>query len=246
MGALTEKLSKLLEGAIYRSTPVQGLEKNGETWRILTPWSAYDADAVCLAVPSYAAARILKENYPELSGQLEQIRFEPVATLNYLFRREAVNHPLNGFGFVVPAAEKSCLIGCSFSHQKFEGRVAGDDRVLLRAFAGGAYGRALLDDTDEHVIETVLAEVKKILGITEEPLKIKLSRYPQGMPQYEVGHLKRTEEIFDSAKKEKGLFLTGLSYQGIGIPDCVKAARETAAEMEQFFLSRALSLESRV
>lgn len=244
MGSLVEKLEKKLENFICHSTPIQTVEKEGQGWRVLTPWSAYDADALCLAIPSHEAARMLSEACPELSNQLTAIRFEPVATINYLFERRAVKHPLDGFGFVVPASEKSNLIGCSFSHQKFEGRVFDKQYVLLRAFAGGAYGDALFREEDEKVIATVFDELKTILKITGDPIKTQLSRYPKGMPQYEVGHLEHVHQIFSLAQKEKGLFLTGLSYHGIGIPDCVRSAGETAEKMSAFLETLGAHLRS--
>ena len=172
----------------------------------------------------------------ELAQKLNAIHFESVATINFVFERKNVLHPLNGFGFVVPAAEKRSLIGCSFSHQKFEGRVLNAEHVLLRAFVGGAYGRDIFKKADAEMTAAILDDLKNILGISSAPLQTLLRRYPQGMPQYEVGHLERVREIFDTAANERGLFLTGNSYLGIGIPDCVRHAKETAEQIGKWVM----------
>ncbi len=234
MGSLPEKLAETLDGFILRATPVAQIEREGGQWQVQTPWSAYEADAVCVAVPSHAAAKMLRTDFPELSSRLNEIRYEPVATVNFLVSRNAVGHPLDGFGFVVPASEKSGLIGCSFSHQKFEGRVAHENHVLLRAFVGGAYGHTVFNQPDEVMLSGVFSELKKILNISGEPVETLLRRYPLGMPQYEVGHLKRVEEIFQEAEKFPGLYFSGIAYRGIGIPDCVKSAKETAEKIKNY------------
>lgn len=234
METLIEKLQMLLSEKIQLSSSVKKIERRMKGWGVQTGWSSYEADAVCIATPSYEAGRMIQETFPSLAVQLSAIRFEPVATLNFLFHRKDVKHPLDGFGFVVPAIEKRGLIGCSFSHQKFEGRVLDSDQVLLRAFVGGAYGHEMFKKSDEEMINHTLGELREILGISAVPLKIHLKRYPHGMPQYEVGHLDRVKRIFETAQQEPGLFLVGNSYSGIGIPDCIHNAKITAAKIAAY------------
>ncbi len=51
------------------------------------------------------------------------------------------------------------------------------------------------------------------------------------MPQYRVGHRERVQRIRTLAAAQPGLFLTGNGYDGMGIPDCIHQARETATQM---------------
>ena len=46
------------------------------------------------------------------------------------------------------------------------------------------------------------------------------------LPQADVGHLGRVAEI--EAQLPESIFVTGSSYRGIGVPDCVRQGRETA------------------
>jgi len=98
----------------------------GKTWL---------ADAVVLALPAYAAAKVIAECDDVLASELKAIAYASTATINVAFRRSDVKHPLNGFGFVVPLAENRKILACTFSSIKFAGR-APSDTVLLRAFAG--------------------------------------------------------------------------------------------------------------
>ena len=55
--------------------------------------------------------------------------------MNLAYRRSYVPHPLDCFGFVVPAVEDRKIIACTFSSVKFPNR-APEGLVLLRVFLG--------------------------------------------------------------------------------------------------------------
>ena len=65
------------------------------------------------------------------------------------------------------------------------------------------------------------AELRDIMGITAEPVLTQLYRWPDGHPQYDVGHLDRLAEIDGLCARYAGLYLTGSSYRGVGLPDCI-------------------------
>lgn len=221
---------KRIDADIRLNTLVKALKFDGERWAVTTDTSEqFKADAVCLAVPAYIAAALLQDTHERLAAKLMQIKYASTATLNFAYRRSAITHPLNGFGFVVPFIEKRSLIACTFSSVKFSGR-APEGHVLLRAFAGGALQPEIfaLDEGDLRVrVETNLRE---LLGITEDPLFVEVAKWERSMPQYEVGHLDRVNEIDKLTSELPRLTLAGNAYRGAGIPDCIGSG-ESAAEM---------------
>ena len=48
------------------------------------------------------------------------------------------------------------------------------------------------------------------------------------MPQYTLGHLDRVEAIRRKLARHPRLFLAGIAFDGVGIPDCIHAAETTA------------------
>jgi len=48
------------------------------------------------------------------------------------------------------------------------------------------------------------------------------------MPQYVVNHLDRLARIYTQLAQLEGLHLVGNAYEGVGIPDCVRLAKDTA------------------
>jgi len=187
------------------------------------------ADAVCLAVPAYVAASLLKDTHEQLAQKLSQIKYASTATINFGYKRAAIAHPLNGFGFVVPFVEKRSLIACTFSSVKFSGR-APDGHVLLRAFAGGALQPEIFALDEAEMARRVEADLRELLGISEGPLFVEVAKWERSMPQYEVGHLERVAEIERMTSELPGLTLSGNAYRGAGIPDCVRSGEASAGE----------------
>lgn len=186
------------------------------------------ANAVLLAVPAYIAASLLSDIDARLAEKLRAIKYASTATINFGYRRAAIKHPLNGFGFVVPFIEKRSLIACTFSSVKFSGR-APDGHVLLRAFAGGALQPEIFALDELEMSRRVEADLRELLGISEDPLFVETAKWERSMPQYEVGHIDRINEIEKLASDLPGLSLAGNSYRGAGIPDCIRSG-EAAAE----------------
>lgn len=227
--ALEQRISTNKQVEVRRNTRVISLEQTTDKeWQVVTSAGTLTVDAVCLAVPSYIAASLLKVLEPQLAGQLNRIKFASTATLNLAYKRKDIAHKLDGFGFVVPFIEKRSVLACTFSSVKFQGR-APEGHVLLRAFVGGALQPEILEFDDDEIVVRVEKDLKELLDLTVSPLFTNLSRWTNAMPQYQVGHLELVSEIESSVGQLKGLALAGNSYRGAGIPDCIKSG-ESAAE----------------
>ena len=70
------------------------------------------------------------------------------------------------------------------------------------------------------------AVLERHLGITEEPQVVRVALQKKCIPQYTVGHEERMAEASILLEKFDGrLRVTGSSYTGVGVNDCVRAAR---------------------
>jgi protoporphyrinogen/coproporphyrinogen III oxidase len=212
---------------IQLNTRVESLKLADRIWTINTnTGEQIKADAVCLAVPAYIAASLLNGS---LAAKLNQIKYASTATINFAYKRSEIKHPLDGFGFVVPVIEKRSLIACTFSSVKFSGR-APEGHVLLRAFAGGALQPEIFALDELEMAARVEADLRQLLRITGKPLFTEVAKWERSMPQYEVGHLDRVDEIENEVRQIPGLALAGNSYRGAGLPDCIRSG-ESAAEL---------------
>ena len=207
-------------------------------WHLLAEdGRAFKADALLIALPACAAAKLIRGFAAKLSETLDSIPYESVATVNLVYKKKDIPETFKGLGFVAPKIEKTRLSACTYSSLKFEGRVP-EDHALLRAFVGGALyrGEFLLDD--QAMEEMVRGELKKILGLDSRPLVVSIRRYPNAMPQYEVGHLEKVAAIRRQLQDTPGLFLTGNAYDGIGIPDCIEQAENQAKKILAYAVNK--------
>lgn len=224
MQVLVDTLARQIKADIRLNTRAVMLKRDGAGWTITTSdGEEIKADQICIALPAYLAARLLQGR---LAEKLRQIKYASTATINFAYRRSAITHLLNGFGFVVPFIEKRSVIACTFSSVKFSGR-APDGHVLLRAFAGGALQPEIFALDEGEMQARVEADLRELLGITEEPLFVEVAKWKDSMPQYEVGHLERVSEIERLVSELPGLTLAGNAYRGAGIPDCIRSGEST-------------------
>jgi len=223
--------SRLPAAAIRLGRRVTSVTREGKGWRLgMADGTAVEAERVIITAESHHAARMLRYTDPGLSHLLEGIAYASAATVTLGWRRSDIPHPLDGFGFVVPRAERRAIIACTFSSVKYAGR-APDGFALLRVFVGGALNEGALEGDDETLTQMARAELGEILGIQVPPLLSRISRHPKAMPQYHVGHLARVEAIEGCLRAHPGLVLAGGAYRGVGIADCIRSGEEAAARV---------------
>src|SRR5439155_3962673 len=104
-----------------------------------------------------------------------------------------------------------------------------------RCFVGRDGEQAPLDLDDDALADAVAADVERMTPIGERAESTLVTRWPDGMPQYDVGHLARIASATDAlAAEAPGVFLAGAPYGGIGIADCVRQGNEAADRVRAF------------
>lgn len=229
MQELVAELSGRLNGDCRLNTGVRAIRTvdAGPTPRYeltLDDGSLLQTDAVILAVPAYVASRLLRSVAPGAAQPLDQIRYVSTGTISLGYRLSEVNHPLDGFGIVIPRTEARNINAITWSSTKFDRR-APDGHALIRVFFGGSRTPQMMETKDEELLTIVRSELAAIMGIDATPLFHKIYRYFDANPQYDVGHLDRVAEIEQALPP--AIYVTGSPYRGIGIPDCTHQAQQT-------------------
>lgn len=202
----------------------------GQGYRLaLNGGGRLEAEAVVIATPAPAAARLLADVDAGLAAGLNAIPYASSASVSLAYRRGGIRHPLDGLGFVVPRVERRPILAASFSSVKFPGR-APADRALLRIFLGGALVPAMVDREDDDLVATAGGEMEALLAASAPPVFSRVHRHRNAMPQYTVGHLARVTEIETRVAVHAGLALAGAAYRGVGISDCIRSG-EAAADL---------------
>jgi oxygen-dependent protoporphyrinogen oxidase len=232
LSSLVEALAaRLPEGSVRLNAPVERIARSENRWAVRLAGSEpgeLDCDAVIVAVGAPQAAKLLGDLDPALAGELARIEYAGTSIVCLVYRREQIAHPLDGFGFVVPAVERRRILAGSFASVKFPGR-APAGQVLVRVFIGGACQAELADRADDELRRIAVEELAELLDIRGEPESVEIVRWPRSMPQYHVGHGELVESIERRADRWPGLALAGNAYHGVGIPNCIHSG-ETAAD----------------
>ncbi len=228
---LVDRLASELPGpSVITGAAVEHVERDTATatwWVRLAGRDTVQADCILLACPAYAQAEMLRGLDPELAAELSRLEYASCATINLLYRGTDVLGRLENSGFFVPRSERLPILACSYVSAKFDHR-APRDRVLLRAYLGGATQAALMDRSDSELVGLAHESLRELLGIRGRPLLSKTSRFPRSMPQHPVGFKKRASRILDLASRHPGLVLCGGALGVVGLPDCIRAGEQAA------------------
>jgi oxygen-dependent protoporphyrinogen oxidase len=227
---LIRALVAQLTGELKINTGVTHIDSNlkGDYSLQLSTGEVMRADAVIVATPAYAAAALLRPLVPRIADALDAIRYVSTGTISLAYRRGDIQRPLEGFGLVIPHSENRPINAITLSSIKFDHR-APDGHVLMRAFFGGSRSPQSMALDDDVLLTVVRKELKAILGIEAPPLFRRIYRWHRANPQYDVGHLDRVDAIDDALPD--GIFVTGSPYRGVGMPDCVHQAQQTATRV---------------
>jgi oxygen-dependent protoporphyrinogen oxidase len=232
MQTLIDALQAALpEDTLRPNARVEALTFNEQLWNIrLNGNETVYADAVCLALPAYAAADLLRGTNASLANELNAIPYASTATVNLAYKRADIPHALDGFGFVVPFIEGRATLACTFSSVKFARR-APAECVLLRAFVGGALQPEMFALDEEEMIAYVRRDLHDLLGITSAPRFAQVTKWPRSMAQYHTGHIERVKNIRRQLSAYPQLALAGNAYEGVGLSDTIRSGRNAAESL---------------
>ena len=191
------------------------------------------ARAVVLATPAYAAAKLAMPFAPAAGAALAAIPYPPVAVVISAYRRDAIRHPLDGFGVLVPQREERNTLGTIFSSSLFDNR-APPDLALLTTFVGGMRQPELARLNESEIVAIVHAEHVAMLGARAHAKFVRVKRWARAIPQYTLGHLGRIATIEGAERNFPGMFFCANYRGGVAIGDCIKSADRAASQVAEF------------
>lgn len=226
---LLDALAAAAGAQLRLRTTVRELHRRGTGWRLVlgptTAPEALDVDAVVLAVPAPAAARLLAGVAPgpaRAAGEIE-LASSAVVALAYRAADAATLPPTSGV--LVATGEPLAVKAVTHSTTKWA-HLAPDGLVRLRASIGRFGEAAALQVDDAELVAHVRADLGVLAGITATPVAAHVQRWGGGLPQYGVGHLDRVRAVEDGLPR--GVAVAGAALHGVGVPACVATGRAAA------------------
>lgn len=232
LGTLPAAMAAILGDALRLRSGVRSVERDGQRWLVRSA-DGHEAvaDAVVCATPAYTLAALgLPTQVQGALGPITRVVHPPVSTLALGFKREHVEHPLDGFGVLTPTLERRTVLGVLFSSSVFAGR-APSGHVLLTCFIGGMRQPGLAQAPVEDVLPRVLDDLRHLLGLRGEPVFRQHQQWEQAIPQYELGHDAVLKAAANIESALPGLYLTGQWREGVALGECIAQGQATAARI---------------
>ena len=142
------------------------------------------------------------------------------------FDKATFNGDLKGSGLLITRNTDTPLTACTILNQKWP-QTTPDDKIVLRVFIGKPGNDVVEHLNDEELSELAVKEIQRIMSFSTRPEWVRINRLIHCMPQYNVGHRAGITAVRKHvAENYPNLHLIGTPFDGIGIPDGVKQAKE--------------------
>jgi protoporphyrinogen/coproporphyrinogen III oxidase len=223
-------------------TTVRALDRTADGWRLTlgptTDPELLDVDAVLLAVPAPAAARLLTGVAADAARAAGEIELASSAVVALAYRSDDAASLPPTSGALIAAREPLSVKGVTHSTNKWS-HLAPDGLVRLRASLGRFGEAATLQVDDAELVARTRADLAVLTGITAEPVDVHVQRWGGGLPQYGVGHLDRVRAVEEGMPAS--VAVAGAALHGVGVPACVGTARAAAERLVASLAQRVAS-----
>ncbi|TCT23686.1 oxygen-dependent protoporphyrinogen oxidase [Melghiribacillus thermohalophilus] len=231
---MVEALERQLgPGSVHKETPVDHIEKGADGYHVfLKGGDRLYADSIILAVPHNHAQKIFSQY--DFMHMFKEQPATSVANVAMAFDDKDIKKDIDGTGFVVSRNSDYRITACTWTHKKWP-HTTPDGHALLRCYVGRPGDEEVVDLPDEEMENIVLKDLNKTMNITARPAFRVITRWKDAMPQYTVGHKQRVNTVKENMKTYlPGIFLSGSSYEGLGVPDCIDQGEQAAGYVLDF------------
>ncbi|HEY2408022.1 MAG TPA: FAD-dependent oxidoreductase [Polyangiaceae bacterium] len=185
-------------------------------------------DAVVVATGAVIAGELLSNAFGARAAALCETTCTSSTTVTLAYARAAIAHPLDGTGFISIPQPLLGARAATFVSAKLPAR-APADRALFRVFFRPTEDE-LATETDATWVTRAHEALKSSLGVTAEPLRSWVSRWPHALPVIDAVHRARVSEL-ETALTGSRIRLAGSAFHGSGIDAAVRSAEQAAAAL---------------
>lgn len=184
-----------------------------------------------LAVPADASAPMVAGLSPDAAEVLAATEFASVVMVVLVAERAAIRHPLDGSGVVVARDGTLDITAASFGSSKWDRWNDGRHAVFRISLGHDDDPVDWCARHDDDLAATAHRDLETVLGEPVEPVGVRVGRWPRAFPQYRPGHLDRMTALRAELGGVAPIALAGMSYDGIGVPSCIRSGRTAARHL---------------
>lgn len=209
---------------IRYNSPVTAIKPSDQGWSVFTADASYQARQLVIALPINRSLAVLNS----LTKAPEQTVTEALVYNVVLGFDQTAVIPL-GFGYLAPKTENRFALGTFFSIHMFPDR-APQGHKLIEILVGGTRSPQWLKLDDEQLIRRTYQDVTQLMPLPKPIFSVVL-RPTSGIPQLELGHQVLIDYRNRLQQNHRHLHICGFGWQGIGINDMVKDAKQIATDV---------------
>ena len=230
MQSITLGLGAAAPFAVRTGVSVSSLSPVDEGWQLsLSDGERVAADAVVIATPSSAASELLQSTATGTASALSKISHPHLAVVSLVYAADQCAKAPKGFGALYVHDGSSNLLGVLHESHIFPSRGV-EGALNLRVMMGGATRPELADRSDEELTQIAVEELASLHGFTSSPIKILVTRWPDSIPQYELGHARLIKDALDGlqASGPPPIALAGNYLAGVSLSDTAASGSQAA------------------
>ena len=236
MGSLGETIALRLNNPVQTGIEITSIVKK-DKWNIIWKKNGElkeeNFDALVTTTPAHSLPLLPFDKKISLSlKQLAPIPYTTVSILIYGFKRDHIQHPLDGYGILVPEKENMNILGTLFTSSVFPSH-SPEGHVLLTTFIGGARQSDLVTSPLDHQNLLVINDLNQLLGIKGDPVYFKQFHWLNAIPQFNIGHNRYLEMIKKIESDNPTLYISGNYCTGVAVGKCLLAGLSTAEKIKQ-------------
>ena len=193
-----------------------------------------DADYVVLGIPHDAAERLIDDK--ELEKEFGA--FQNSSMISVYAGFDIPDHllPLDGTGFIKAKGHEIICDACTWTSRKWQ-HTSESGNLLVRLFyksINPAFSK-LKEMTEPELLQVALSDLSKSLDISANPVISIVTNWSNCMPIYQLDHSQSVQSLENKlAERVPGIVISGCSYFGVGIPDCIENGENTARKVISF------------
>lgn len=230
LSELPEHLTHALGQKVHTSVSIQSIRKLDSTWEIETATTKEAVDQIVVTTPAHRLLNLpFDHELHERLKALQAIDYPPVSVLTMAYHRKDIEHPLDGFGALVPECEGRSILGVLFPSSVFTKRCPTGE-VLLTVFVGGERQPELANQDSEPLQNMVESELQDLLGLRGKSTFIHHRHWPRAIPQYKIGYGHILKSIDQIESDFTGLKLKGNYRTGISLSYCIESSISDVTE----------------
>ncbi len=227
-GGLLTFLEKMSQGIdITLESVALKITKKDDVYTIDAKNGKIQTKCVVLATPAYSASYLLRNLSWSMSQDLDDIQHAPVMVISAIVKESLPK----GFGFLIPKAENTIMLGALFSSNLF--RVCPEGQNMITIYVGGQRRKDVADWPEEKIIQKVKEELNEILGI-KAFVSYEFKKWKKAIPQYTIGYEKYLQTLKDIENMNKGVFIAGNYVEGNSFNDSLRYAMKRTSDVLKF------------